>query len=177
MNEHLLKDRLFSVMAQKQHWSSGAPGAVRLSPQQTDTLLRHETAVYLRDLPRLRALALANVPSDINVPLPALTLAFSEDPIIPQDNTKEDLHPAAESYKQWLRDVLTTSPWQASVALLTIFVEEDARHETWNAVLQHARSEAIANHVLRVCMEGLARWHRYRDGVAERMGLTLDQAA
>ncbi len=177
MNEHLLKDRLLSVMAQKQHWASGATGAVRLSPQQADTLLRHETAVYLRELPRLRALAFANVPSNITVTLPALTLARSEQPIVPQDNAEEDLHPAAESYKQWLRDVLATSPWQASVALLTIFVEEDARHEIWNAVLEHARSEAIANHVLRVCMEGLARWHRYRDGVAERMGITLDQAA
>jgi hypothetical protein len=43
-------------------------------------------------------------------------------------------------------------------------------------VLDHTKDEALAKVVIDTCMDGLARWHRYRDGVADLMGLVRDNA-
>ncbi len=64
------------------------------------------------------------------------------------------------SYRAWITANIQTTP------ALRMFVEEgidlDAFEET--------------DHVIRTCMEGLVRWHRYRDAVAVRMGFERDAA-
>ena len=135
-----------------------------------------------------------------------------------------DLHPAAQSYKDWLFATSARGPWQAAAALLTIFVEgsvneraelagtfkrargNDAvakhalvvhygcppeamqlvrahgdvegghRGDAWKILLDNTSDPEIANIVVTTCMDALVRWHRYRDGVAERMGLERDGA-
>jgi pyrroloquinoline-quinone synthase len=53
-------------------------------------------------------------------------------------------------------------------------VEGSHRDDAWRMLLDHTKDEAIAKSCVDACMEGLVRWHRYRDGVAEAMGLTRD---
>lgn len=48
------------------------------------------------------------------------------------------------------------------------------RGDAWRIVLDHTDDETVAKTIVDTCMDGLARWHRYRDGVAERMGLERD---
>jgi pyrroloquinoline quinone (PQQ) biosynthesis protein C len=55
-------------------------------------------------------------------------------------------------------------------------VEGGHRADAWRIVLDHAKDDAITKQVIETCMDGLARWQRYRDGVAEMMGLVRDQA-
>ncbi len=55
-------------------------------------------------------------------------------------------------------------------------VEGSHREDAWRMILAHAQDEAIAKVVVDTCMDGLVRWHRYRDGVAEAMGLSRDAA-
>jgi pyrroloquinoline-quinone synthase len=135
------------------------------------------------------------------------------------------LHPAALRYRDFLRERSGRPPWQAAVALLTIFVEgsvneraelsgafvrprgDDAvrqhplvriygcppeameltrahakvegghRADAWRMILPHAPEDSGAEiAVAAVCEEALDLWLRYRDGVAERMGLQ-NQAA
>lgn len=50
-------------------------------------------------------------------------------------------------------------------------VEGGHRGDAWRIVLDHANDEPTAKAVVDTCMDALVRWHRYRDGVAERMGL------
>ncbi len=93
-----------------------------------------------------------------------------------------ELHAAARSYRDWLHTKSLEVPWQAATALLTIFVDgsvsERSVHggDAWRIVLEHTSDETVAMSIIDTCMEGLARWHRYRDGVAERMGLGRDIA-
>jgi pyrroloquinoline quinone (PQQ) biosynthesis protein C len=55
-------------------------------------------------------------------------------------------------------------------------VEGGHRGDAWRIVLDHAKDEAVTRQVIDTCMDGLARWHRYRDGVADLMGLLRDQS-
>ena len=55
-------------------------------------------------------------------------------------------------------------------------VEGGHRGDAWRTVLDHTKDEAVAKPVVDSCMDGLVRWQRYRDGVAELMGLIRDQA-
>ena len=55
-------------------------------------------------------------------------------------------------------------------------VEGGHRADAWRIVLDHTKDEAIAKIVVDTCMDGLVRWHRYRDGVAERLGIVRDSA-
>jgi len=55
-------------------------------------------------------------------------------------------------------------------------IEGSHRADAWKIVLEHTADEATAKLVVDTCMEALARWHRYRDGVAERMGLSRSDA-
>jgi hypothetical protein len=43
--------------------------------------------------------------------------------------------------------------------------------------LSQVEDEAVAKLVVETCVTALAMWHRYRDGVAERMGLERERAA
>jgi hypothetical protein len=57
-------------------------------------------------------------------------------------------------------------------------VEGGHRSDAWRMVLDHVPDGTpVARDVLDVCQRALAAWHRYRDGVAERMHLARDRAA
>lgn len=53
-------------------------------------------------------------------------------------------------------------------------VEGGHRHDAWSILLDNTKDDATTKIVVDTCMDALARWHRYRDGVAERMGLSRD---
>lgn len=55
-------------------------------------------------------------------------------------------------------------------------VEGGHRGDAWRVVLEHT-TPAEEHDVVLTCERALASWHRYRDGVAERMGLDREQAA
>lgn len=55
-------------------------------------------------------------------------------------------------------------------------VEGGHRNDAWKILLGNTTDNDIANTVVSTCMDALVRWHRYRDGVAERMGLQRDAA-
>jgi hypothetical protein len=171
-------------------------------------------------------------------PHPELFLRMMEGLGYSRGDFEEDdasLHPAALTYKNELRVRASAEPWQAAVALLTIFVEgsvneraelegtfvrargEDAvrnhalvvhygcppsamdltrahamvegghRGDAWRMVLAHSSEEradeegapdggALAEAIVTTCEEARRSWLRYRDGVAERMGLTPSRA-
>ena len=54
-------------------------------------------------------------------------------------------------------------------------VEGSHRHDAWRILLAHVRDddETLVSTVLQTCERALSAWYRYRDGVAERMGLRL----
>lgn len=54
-------------------------------------------------------------------------------------------------------------------------VEGGHREDAWRIVLDHAREESAAKAAIDLCMDALVRWHRYRDGVAELMGIRPDR--
>jgi pyrroloquinoline-quinone synthase len=58
-------------------------------------------------------------------------------------------------------------------------VEGSHRADAWTMILAHVPEDHtdMAKKVVDVCARALASWHRYRDGVAERMGLARDRAA
>jgi pyrroloquinoline-quinone synthase len=53
-------------------------------------------------------------------------------------------------------------------------VEGGHRNDAWQILLENAQDEAMAKVIVDTCMDALARWQRYRDGVAELMGLERD---
>ena len=55
-------------------------------------------------------------------------------------------------------------------------VEGGHRSDAWRILLDSTTDPEVANTVVDTCMDALVRWHRYRDGVAERMGLERDAA-
>lgn len=246
---HPIVERLLAIMDQKHHWAWPVFTRPGLSRPQLLIHFRHEYATYVRDFPVLLGSALGQVPDLIDVrrslaeniyeeqtgglsksaPHPELFLRMMEGLGFARAQFEEnaleaDLHPAARSYRDWLREKSRAAPWQAATALLTIFVEgsvneraelagtfvrakgeaaivrhplvvhygcpPEAMHlvrahgdvegghrgDAWRIVLDHAKDDATAKHVVDTCMDGLARWQRYRDGVAERMGLIRDQA-
>jgi pyrroloquinoline-quinone synthase len=235
-------------MDRKHHWAYPALTRPGLSRAQHLAHFRHEYLVYVRDFPVLIAGVLAQVP-----PLPDVRAALAEN--IYEEQTgglsrtaphpelflrmmeglglrrveledERHLHPAAVAYQRVLRDGTSKGPWQAAVALMTVFVEgsvneraelagsyvrpqgEDAvakhplvvhygcppsameltrahaavegghRSDAWRMVLAHVGDEGpVARAVEETCESALAAWLRYRDGVAERMGLARDRAA
>ena len=135
------------------------------------------------------------------------------------------LHPAAVAYRAMLRELSAAEPWQAAIALLTIFVEGSVheraelrggyvrpsgdadilahplvvhygcppeameirrahgavegghRRDAWRIVVAHVPSEGdLADHIVATCESALSMWLRYRDGVAEYMGLCPEDA-
>ncbi len=57
-------------------------------------------------------------------------------------------------------------------------VEGGHRSDAWKMVLEHVGDEGpVAEDVVATCVRALAAWHRYRDGVAERMRLSRDGKA
>jgi pyrroloquinoline-quinone synthase len=54
-------------------------------------------------------------------------------------------------------------------------IEGSHRKDAWRIVLGHVpeSDEALVRTVTQTCERALWAWHRYRDGVAERMGLRM----
>jgi pyrroloquinoline-quinone synthase len=233
-------------MDAKKHWAYPALTRPGLSRDQLLVHFRHEYLVYVRDFPVLLARALGQVP-----PVEAVRRALAENLYEEQTgglsktaahpalfvrmmaglgfdaHAFEDddawLHPAARSYRDWLRRRSGEAPWQAAVALLTIFVEGSVneraelagtferrrgeaavlehplvrfygcppeamvlarahaevegghRADAWRMVENHAAAGEVERGVVSTCKEALELWQRYRDGVAERMGVTRGQ--
>ena len=243
-----LKERLLALMDQKHHWAHPLLARGGLRRDQLVCHLQHEYLVYVRDFPVLIARALGGVPPlpDVRKALaeniyeeqtgglsvtaahPELFLRMMEGLGLSRDLFDEDdakLHPAARAYRDWLREQSAGEPWQAAVALLTIFVEgsvneraelagtfvrsrgEEAvakhplvvhygcppaameltrahaavegghRGDAWRIVLGHVQQDAIGRRVVETCATALTLWQRYRDGVAERMGIARDERA
>jgi len=238
-----LAERLLAVMDRKTHWAYPALTKPGLARAQLFEHFRHEYLVYVRDFPVLIARALGNVPPLADVrgalaenlyeeqtgglsqtaPHPELFLRMMEGLGFDRAAFADDdawLHEDARRYRDALRAGSAQAPWQAAVALLTVFVEgsvneraelagdyvravgEEAvqkhplvahygcppsamqltrahaavegghRADAWRIVLAHVPDDGpIAEAVATTCETALAAWHRYRDGVAERMGL------
>ena len=249
-----LAQRLLAVMDRKHHWAYPALTRPGLSRAQLLTHFRHEYLVYVRDFPVLLARALGQVPPlpDVRAalaenlyeeqtgglsgtaPHPELFLrmmgglGFAREQFVDDDAW---LCPAARAYRDLLREQSAAPPWQAAVALLTIFVEGSVheraelsgarvrpcgevavgrhplvvhygcapeamgltlahaavegghRADAWRIVLGSAGDdendgrERVAERIVSVCEEALAAWQRYRDGVAERMGIAREPRA
>jgi len=239
-------------MDQKHRWAYPALAAPGLSRAQLLVHFRHEYLVYVREFPVLLARALGQVPPlpDVrsalaenlyeeqtgrltaSAPHPELFLrmmeglGFARASFEEEDEASVVLHPAARAYGQFLRDRSAAAPWQAAVALLTIFVEGSVheraelagtftrprgeaavaahplvlhygcppgamqlarahaavegghRGDAWRILLEHVPERGeLAECVADTCVTALAMWMRYRDGVAERMGLARDNRA
>ena len=236
-------------MDRKHHWAYPALTRPGLTREQLFVHFRHEYLVYVRDFPVLVARALGQVPphEEVRARLaeniyeeqtgglsgtaahPSLFLEMMRglgfDPGAFVDD-EAWLHPAARAYRDALRDRSAEPPWQAAVALLTIFVEGSVneraelagrfvrrrgetavrehplvvhygcppeamqlarahaevegghRGDAWHTLLCYVPDEgAVARAVTTTCEEALRAWHAYRDGVAERMGLSRERAA
>lgn len=244
-----LAERLLVLMDQKDHWAWPAFTKPGLSRAQLLVHFQHEYLVYVRDFPALLARAMGQTPpiQDVRAalaenvyeeqtggisrsgPHPELFLGMMQGLGFSRADFEEDacnLHPSARSYRQMLREGAANAPWQAAVALLTIFVEgsrneraelagtfvrakgEDAvtkhpmvvhygcppaamkltrahgdvegshRKDAWRIVMENVpeEDEALSRTVIQTCERALWAWHRYRDGVAERMGLSMENS-
>jgi pyrroloquinoline-quinone synthase len=158
-----VRERLLAVMDQKSHWAYPSLTRPGLTRDQLLVHFRHEYLVYVRDFPAMLGAALGVTP-----PLPAVRHALAENLYEEQTGglSRTDAHPAlflkmmaglgydarafddddawlhadARRYRDFLRERSRAAPWQAAVALLTIFVEGSV----------HERAELAGTHVRRV---------------------------
>jgi pyrroloquinoline-quinone synthase len=168
-----LREHLLAVMDRKHHWAYPALTRSGLTREQLLVHFKHEYLVYVRDFPVLIARALGVTPplADVRASLaenlyeeqtgglsrtdahPTLFLemmgglgygveAFAED--------EEWMHPAARRYRELLRERSCASPWQAAVALLTVFVEGSVneRAELAGTYVRRVGEEAVREHPL-----------------------------
>ena len=239
-----LAEPLLALMDRKHHWCYPALTRPGLSRAQLLAHFRHEYLVYVRDFPVLLARALGQAPPVDEVraalaeniyeeqtggisrsgPHPALFLTMMEGLGFPRTAFADDdawLHPAARAYRDFLREASIASPWQAAVAVLTIFVEGSVneraelagtfvrargdaavlghplvvhygcpveamalrrahadvegahRADAWRMALGHTPA-SLERDVVGRCARALELWSAYRDGVAERMGLSKE---
>ena len=168
-----LAERLLAVMDQKHHWAYPHLTRPGLSRAQLLTHFRHEYLVYVRDFPVLLARALGQVPAldEVRVslaenlyeeqtgglsktaPHPELFLRMMAGLGFSRAEFSDDdawLHPAARAYKEWLREMSVSSPWQAAVCLLTIFVEGSVneRKELAGEFTRATGDDAVSRHPL-----------------------------
>jgi pyrroloquinoline quinone (PQQ) biosynthesis protein C len=143
---HSVTPGLLAVMDRKQHWAYPYLTRPGLSRAELLVHFQHEHAVYVRDFPVLLARVLGQVPPLLDVrlalaenlyeeqtgrlsgsaPHPELFLRMMEGLGFARalfDDGAVELHPSAVAYRDWLRQESAREPWQAAVALLTIFVE------------------------------------------------------
>jgi len=164
-------------MDRKNHWaypSLTRPGLTR--PQLLEHF-RHEYLVYVRDFPVLLARALVVTPpvASLRAKLaenlyeeqtgglsrtdahPTLFLTMMaglgfDASLFAEDEENEDvrLHPAARRYRALLGERSSAMPWQAAVALLTVFVEGSVneRAELAGTHVRRVGEEAVREHVL-----------------------------
>jgi pyrroloquinoline-quinone synthase len=160
-------------MDQKHHWAYQSLTRPGLTRDQLLVHFRHEYLVYVRDFPALLGRALGITPpiDDVRRALaenlyeeqtggvshtnahPALFLKMMAGVGFPADSFDEDagwMHPKARHYRDWLRERSGATPWQAAVALLTIFVEGSVheRAELAGEYVRRAGEEAVFEHAL-----------------------------
>jgi pyrroloquinoline-quinone synthase len=163
-------------MDQKHHWAY--PSLLRPGLERAQLLehFRHEYLVYVRDFPVLVAAALGQVPPIAEVraalaeniyeeqtgglsksaPHPELFLRMMEGVGFRRSDFDElvvgerALHPAALAYRRVLTEGAASGPWQAAVALMTIFVEGSVheRAELLGTYRRPTGDEAVAKHSL-----------------------------
>jgi pyrroloquinoline quinone (PQQ) biosynthesis protein C len=160
-------------MDRKDHWAYPALTRPGLTRDQLFSHFRHEFLVYVRDFPVLIARALGQTP-----PIDEVRRALAENLYEEQtgglsataahprlflqmmgglgfaadafDDDDEWLHPAARSYRDFLRERARAVPWQTSVALLTIFVEGSVheRAELAGTFTRRRDEQAVLEHPL-----------------------------
>jgi pyrroloquinoline-quinone synthase len=163
-------------MDRKHHWAFPALTRPGLSRDQLLVHFRHEYLVYVRDFPVLLARALGGVPplQDVraalaenlyeeqtgglsrSAPHPELFLrmmeglGYTRDVFDDPSEHSDVLHPNAVAYASFLRERSASPPWQAAVALLTIFVEgsRNERAELAGTWVRKRGEEAINEHPL-----------------------------
>jgi pyrroloquinoline quinone (PQQ) biosynthesis protein C len=168
-----LQERLLAIMDRKHHWAYPALTRPGLSRAQLYQHFRHEYLVYVRDFPVLLARALGVTP-----PIEAVRRSLAENLYEEQtgglsrtsahprlflrmmeglgfasrdfDDDDAWLHEAARRYRDLLRDASCRGPWQANVALLTIFVEGSVneRAELAGTFVRRGGDEAVREHAL-----------------------------
>lgn len=160
-------------MDQKHHRAYPALTRPGLSRLQLLTHFRHEYLVYVRDFPVLLARALGIVPPIEDVRRSLAENLYEEQTgalsgtdahprlflrmmaglgFEPSEFAEDDawLHPAARLYRDLLREKAASQPWQAAVALLTIFVEGSVneRAELAGTFVRRVGDDAVREHAL-----------------------------
>ena len=168
-----LRERLLAVMDRKHHWAYPSLTRAGLTREQLFAHFRHEYLVYVRDFPVLLSRALGIVPpvDEVRRALaenlyeeqtggvshtdahPALFLRMMAGLGYPEGAFAEDdawLHPSARRYRDFLRERSAAAPWQAAVALLTVFVEGSVneRAELAGTYARRRGEEAVREHAL-----------------------------
>jgi pyrroloquinoline-quinone synthase len=168
-----LRERLLAVMDRKHHWAYPCLTRAGLTREQLFAHFRHEYLVYVRDFPVLIARALGTVPpvDEVRRALaenlyeeqtgglsrtdahPALFLRMMAGLGFPESAFAEDdawMHPAARRYRDYLREQSAAAPWQAAVALLTVFVEGSVneRAELAGTYVRRRGEDAVREHAL-----------------------------
>jgi pyrroloquinoline-quinone synthase len=168
-----LRESLLAVMDRKHHWAYPPLTRPGLTRAQLFTHFRHEYLVYVRDFPVLLARALGTVPpiEDVRESLAAnlyeeqtggLSGSAAHPKLFvrmmaglglePGAFVDDDawLHPAGLRYRDSLRERSCAAPWQAGVALLTIFVEGSVneRAELAGTFARRSGEEAVREHPL-----------------------------
>jgi pyrroloquinoline quinone (PQQ) biosynthesis protein C len=161
-------------MDRKHHWAYPALTRPGLTREQLLVHFRHEYLTYVRDFPVLLARALGVTPPipEVRAALaanlyeeqtgglshsgahPALFLRMMAGLGFDADLFAEDagspLHPAALCYGEMLRERSCALPWQAAVALLTVFVEGSVneRAELAGTYVRRVGEDAVREHAL-----------------------------
>jgi pyrroloquinoline-quinone synthase len=160
-------------MDRKHHWAYPTLTRPGLTREQLLAHFRHEYLVYVRDFPVLLARALGVTPplADVRASLaanlyeeqtgglslteahPVLFLEMMRGLGFEAGAFEEDeswMHPAARRYRDLLRERSCASPWQAAVALLTVFVEGSVneRAELEGTYVRRVGEEAVREHPL-----------------------------
>ena len=167
------RERLLAVMDRKHHWAYPALTQPGLSREQLLTHFRHEYLVYVRDFPVLLARVLGVTPpvADVRRALaenlyeeqtgglsrtaahPELFVRMMEGLGFARGQFEDDdawLHPEALRYRDFLRRTAAAQPWQAGLALLTVFVEGSVneRQELAGTFVRRRGEEAVREHPL-----------------------------
>jgi len=160
-------------MDRKHHWAYPSLTRPGLTRAQLYAHFRHEYLVYVRDFPALLGSALGGTPpiDEVRRALaanlyeeqtgglsgtdahPTLFLRMMAGLGFEATAFEQDegwLHPAARCYRDFLRECSVAAPWQAAVALLTVFVEGSVneRAELAGMYARKKGEDAVREHAL-----------------------------